>query len=243
MAPAVEVSALDSRGQLNQTFAQGVTLCLEDAMGVVIDSVRVIARGGIAVFNSFAVALPGTGYRLSAVVPGYQPGISTRFSVTPAGAVVDQQQVLMDSSATVLTVGGSGSQTVAQVVTAGIAGALVAARLPVSCNGDLTVEIRGVTNGVPSDSVLTAETYAPNSVSFHEGLSTFHGLVLQAPVSFAAGDRFAIVVRSSLACDVAGGPEGDSYPGGEAFLRGLNATDTWQPLGVRADLPFQTLVK
>lgn len=159
----------------------------------------------------------------------------------PPPPVLDQEQPLIDS-----TVGGAiqSDQDLAQIVTAGITGALTEVRFPVFCytGDDLIVEIQGVAGGAPNDVVLTSQTIPGTSLP--TGSVGFSSLALSAPVFFSAGSSFAIVLRSTGSCAVFQGPIGDPYPGGDGWFRSASNSNKWVPLGNfgGSDLPFQTFV-
>jgi uncharacterized repeat protein (TIGR01451 family) len=167
-------------------------------------------------------------------------------TVVTAGAGIDQQQPLIDSTVGGSGIGGASEQLLAQVVTSGVSGTLTQVRLPVTCDtgSDLIVEIQEVAGSVPNGVVLTSQTIpGTNLPSFFPAPPSFRSLVFSAPVFFSAGTPFAIVLRSAGACGVFQGPIGDPYPGGDGFFDARpNAPDVWVPLGTRSDLPFQTLV-
>jgi K319-like protein/carboxypeptidase family protein len=162
-----------------------------------------------------------------------------------AQSVIDQEQPIIDLTVGGLGIGGGSEQKLAQVVTAGRSGALSEVRFPVGCSdsSELRVEIQGVSGGVPNGVVLTSETAVVPS----PGNVEFTGIVFSAPVSFAAGSRFAIVLSSDGECGMFQGPVGDSYPEGNGFFDARpNQEGVWVCLcefaGASIDLPFQTLV-
>jgi hypothetical protein len=173
-----------------------------------------------------------------------------------AGAVIDQQQPVIDVSVGGLAIGGASQQKLAQIVTAGISGFLTEVRFPVACeSADLIVEIQGVTDEKPNGVVVTSETFAGSNLpSFfpNPGVVSLRSFPFSRPVSFSAGDQFAIVLKSAgmtafEGCGVFQGPVGDSYAGGKAFFDARpNAQGLWVCLcdfrGGRFDLPFQTLM-
>jgi hypothetical protein len=173
-----------------------------------------------------------------------------------AGAVIDQQQPVIDVSVGGLAIGGDSQQKLAQVVTAGISGFLTEVRFPIACeSADLIVEIQGVTNEMPNGVVITSESFAGTDLPDffpNPGVVSFRRFPFSRPASFSAGDRFAIVIKSTGAtvfesCGVFQGPVGDSYAGGKAFFDARpNAQGQWVCIcdypGDRFDLPFQTLM-
>ncbi|MHB8765192.1 MAG: hypothetical protein ACYDA8_12790, partial [Deferrisomatales bacterium] len=140
-------------------------------------------------------------------------------------------------------VGGAPRQVLAQTVTAGVGGDLVEVRLPVTCPaGDLTLEVRGLAGDLPGDPVRAA--WAVAGEALRTPAVGFRAFPLPAPVPLAPGERFALVLRSAGTCEVAASPVGDSYPAGSGYFRDRDlAPGRWVSLGVRADLPFQTVVE
>ena len=169
----------------------------------------------------------------------------------PAQAIsmIDQQQPIIDSAVGGLAIGGTSTQKLAQVVTAGLSGYLTEVRLPVACDAGSTlmVEIQEVTAGEPNGVVLTSQAVPGTSLPpFFPSPPSFRSVVLSTPVSLTAGDQFAIVLRSAGSCGVFGGPVGDSYGGGNLYFDALPNLPGWVCVcsfaGGRFDLPFQTLV-
>ena len=173
-------------------------------------------------------------------------------SVPGAGeaAVVDQQQPVIDGAAGPLAIGGASEQILAQVVTVGLAGPLVAVRLPVGCSdGGLVVEIRGVSAALPNGIVMTSQTVAAADLPpFFPDPPAFRTIAFSAPPAFAAGDELAIVLRSPGTCGLHQGPPYEAYAGGSAYFDSRpNPPGIWVALGAGLgpadDLPFQTLVR
>ena len=163
-----------------------------------------------------------------------------------SASVVDQQQPTIDATVGGLAIGGASEQALAQVVTAGISGSLAAVGLPVACDsGALTVEIQRVTGDVPDGVVWTSEVIPAASLpSFYPAPPSFRNIAFTTQVFFAAGVRFAIVLRSSGQCGFFQGPPGNPYAGGDGFFDARPNPPGWVRLGDfgPADLPFQTLV-
>jgi hypothetical protein len=167
------------------------------------------------------------------------------------GPTVDQEQPEIDHDHNLgtLAIGDTSQQTLAQVVTAGLTGDLVEVRFPVFCSsGDLTLEVRNVSDGLPGNSVLRSQVISGADLPpFAGSPPDFRALHLESPLNVSQGDKFALVLKSSGACGLHQGPEGDLYAGGDAFY------DTWDTdpevwasfendTG-RLDLPFQTVLQ
>jgi len=180
------------------------------------------------------------------------------FLVLPAFAVpfssvdVDQEQLIVDTSVGGLVIGSKTDignpedlgQQLAQVVTTGMSGLLTTIRMPISGSGSITLNILGVSGGIPNSTVLASEMFSVPSTS----LGTFSSFALSTPLAFSVGDQFAIAVSSASPCcrAWAQGPVGNPYAGGNAFVMNSDSVvPGWQPLccsPFRMDLPFQTLV-
>ena len=166
--------------------------------------------------------------------------------------VVDQEQPMVDATVGGLSIGGASEQIVAQVVTAGLSGTLRAVGLPVACDtaATLVVEIQGVdaATGQPDHLALTTETLAGAAMpAFFPAPPTLRPLVFSTPVAFAAGDQFAVVLKSPGQCAVFQGPVGDPYPGGDSWFDARpNPLGVWVEISLgagRSDLPFETFVE
>lgn len=161
-----------------------------------------------------------------------------------AAALVDQSQPLVDGSAPAFVVGGATAQVLAQTLTAGVTGRLAAVQLPVGClSGTLTLQVQEVSGGVPSGTVVASHSLPAQSLPAGPPVVGFLTVTIPGTPFFVAGERFALVLRSSGTCEVAAGPLGDSYLGGQGFFRdGTHEPSVWRTLVPRSDLPFQTLV-
>lgn len=154
---------------------------------------------------------------------------------------IDQEQPGIELTVGGLALGGPSAQKLAQVLTAGLSGALEEVRFPVACSsGDLRIEIQGVTDGEPSGFLLTSELIPGASLSGPG--SSFRSLVLSPPVAVTAGSRLAIVLSTDGSCGVFRGPAGDPYSGGDGFYDSRPNQPGWLRLTERLDLPFQTIV-
>jgi len=162
-------------------------------------------------------------------------------SVASAGQALDQRQGTVDMSVGGLAV--NPGQNLAQVVTAGRTGQLLAVAFPVACNEDsvLVVEVRGVASGAPDETVLTSTTVSGAGLPHwpYPTPVTLRTLMLSSPVPLMAGTAFAIVLRSAGDCTVFQGPEGNVYEGGDAYYQDP-AYPGWYPVG--RDLPFETFM-
>jgi hypothetical protein len=159
--------------------------------------------------------------------------------------VVDQSQPVTDRSALPFVVGGPTNQVLAQTVTAGASARLAAVRLPVGClSGSLTLQVQEVRAGLPSGAVVASQSLPAASLPPSPPQVRFPTIAVPGTPFFRAGERFALVLRSTGTCEVAAGPVGDAYSGGEALFqdRALGPS-RWLPLGPRADLPVETLVE
>jgi hypothetical protein len=160
-------------------------------------------------------------------------------SVTAAPAIDQQQPVIDMTAGFTLAIGGFSEQKLAQVVTPGVTGILTEVRLPAACGTTLTVEVQGVTAGIPNGSHLGGQTLN-FSGSFP---STFRSIIFGQPVPVTKGVPYALVLTSPDTCGIWPGPVGNPYPGGDALFDARPNPPGWLPMSYgRADLPFQTLV-
>jgi hypothetical protein len=173
------------------------------------------------------------------------PSISTLTIIdNDVSEVVDQQQPVIDKSVGGTAIGGASEQKLAQVVTAGISGPLMAVKMPIGgSSGDLVIEIQEVTGDEPNGTVLASETF--NSTNYpaedSDGMRRF---AFSAPVDITDGHTFAIVLSSpGGSYGIFRGPTGNPYPGGDGFYDARpNTPGRWVPLSTRRDLPFKTIV-
>ena len=167
--------------------------------------------------------------------------------LAPAGVaapVIDQEQPVIDTSAGVVyAIGGGSEQMLAQVVTPGLTGFLTEVRFAAACATDLTVEVQGVTSGLPDGTVHGSQT-VPFPIPFPPSQPGFRSILFSTPVPVTAGIPYALVLTAPVGCGMSLGPLGNPYPGGDAYFDSRpNPRGVWVPLaGDRFDLPFQTLV-
>jgi hypothetical protein len=136
----------------------------------------------------------------------------------------------------------------AQTFTAGVTGSLDKVDLLLARNGspgDLTVEIRSVSGGVPSSTVLAAATVTESSVT-PEGFPVWVSVPFVAPAASSAGIQYAIVISApgvdcGTVCYQWGTALNDPYPAGEA-LDSVDSGSTWFSPGAGLDRAFQTYV-
>jgi hypothetical protein len=165
------------------------------------------------------------------------------------GIFIDQMQPVVNNTPGVITlaIGGSSQQKLAQTVTVGRAGRLRGVFLPIGCQtGKLVVEIWNVEADLPGSVLLGRHGFPAEDVTAIGGLFRFFKLQ-DTDLSFAAGDRFAIVLRNPTgACASFPGPAGDSYTGGEGFFDFTGRVGGWGPLSTFPtghDLPFMTVLE
>jgi PASTA domain len=170
-----------------------------------------------------------------------------------AASTLDQQQPLINTTlgpGAGLSVSQQPQQTVAQVVTSGIAGLLTEIRLPIECidTASLTLEINDA-EGTPG-----ANTPGPNNLARSTLPGTlfpipnrppaFRSVPLAAPPFIPARTTFAFILSASgSGCVLIPGPNLDlsAYPRGDGFYNNaFYPPGSWQPLF--GDLAFQTFV-
>ncbi len=129
-------------------------------------------------------------------------------------------------------------QLIAQVVTVGRAGFLTQIRVPIACrDGDLTIDIQGVQNDEPDGIALASETFSASSLPYPQ---IFRSLWFSNPISFALGERFAIVLKSTGFCSIRQSASSNAYSGGRGYFTNAGITDgSWV---FTFDWPFQTSV-
>jgi hypothetical protein len=165
-------------------------------------------------------------------------------ALVPAAAragTLDQSQPDTNASAEI-----GGTHWWAQTFTAGISGQLDQVDLLLRRGGDpgdLTVEVRTVSGGVPSSTVLASETVAPASVP--TGAPGWVSVALSPLAPSSAGTQYAIVLSAPSADPFSGNlyfwsaKGGDPYFAGQALLS-ADGGATWG--GQPGDLAFKTYV-
>ena len=116
-----------------------------------------------------------------------------------AAPTLDQEQPTIDtSSGFVFGIGGGSEQKLAQVFTPGLTGNLTQVDLSLACEGDLTIQIQGASDGKPNG-VILGTFITPASGPFP---TTFRSFVLASPVAlqFAREGHPADGMASGL-CD------------------------------------------
>jgi hypothetical protein len=175
---------------------------------------------------------------------------------TARAQVIDQEQPVIDTTVGDLALGGYYNQQLAQVFTAGRTGLLVAAEFPLECvnfydapAGTITLEVRTVEAGIPTDTVLSTSLFQPAAYSAfwpNDFPPYLRRLIFTTPVPVVAGAQYALVLQfatsNGTSCGVAQASEGDSYLGGDGWYR-ENGPWGWAPFGPRVDMAFRTLMQ
>lgn len=170
------------------------------------------------------------------------------FSFAAAGELVLDQEQAVISTHPVLSIGGTTGAVVAQTFTAGISGDLMRIDVAVGCtSGSLIVEIVNVRAGgsLPDTPVRARATVAASTLPMPVA---FRAFTFDRPPHVRDGDELAIVLRNETGtCTVARGDTGDTYLGGNAFLRSASTPPgAWGQVadlsGTTADLPFRTYI-
>jgi hypothetical protein len=90
ISPAVQVSELDSLGNVVSTFAAPVTLSITAGSGTdgasLSGTTTVTAAGGVAKFSTLSIDSAGSGYTLTASTAGLSDEVSATFKVNPGPA-------------------------------------------------------------------------------------------------------------------------------------------------------------
>ena len=152
-----------------------------------------------------------------------------------ATPTLDQQQTILDMDR-VFVIGGTGPQTLAQIVTSGTPGLLTQVDLPVACDSsNLLVEIRESGTTIPGTRVLASQT-----VSGLADTEDWKPIAFSTPAFIADESLFAIVLSSPGWCGIFAGPDGlDLYPRGNGLY--IYPPYPWGLTG--ADLGFKTYVE
>jgi PASTA domain len=159
-----------------------------------------------------------------------------------AAPQLDQQQP------TIWTNGGGLSvrpeQSVAQVVTSGVAGFLTEIRVPLDCipTSSVTLEINDTQHLTPGTNNLARSTLPGSLFPPPNNPPAFRSVPLGEPPFIPAQTTFAFILSATgSGCSVAPGPTltASAYPRGDAFYK-TNPPASWQPL--LSDLAFQTFV-
>ena len=91
LSPPVQITALDSRGNLASGFTGAVTVAISTGTGTagatLLGMKTMTASAGVATFSDLGVDSAGTGYRLRASAATLTPDTSAAFAVTPGPAI------------------------------------------------------------------------------------------------------------------------------------------------------------
>jgi hypothetical protein len=176
---------------------------------------------------------------------------SAVFAVQPR---IDQEQPAVNNTGPTLAIGSGSHQKLAQVFTAGQSGRLTHVMVPISCDpaATITIQIQGVSGGLPSGVALASETvsgityptYTPPYSTVPD--AGFRLVEFQPSHVVIAGTQYAIVLSAVGDCSILSAPSGDFYTGGHAYYDALPNPSGWVPLappqGPSDDLSFQTFV-
>jgi hypothetical protein len=168
-----------------------------------------------------------------------------------AGIITDQEQPDVNTAAGYLGVGGDEDQKLAQSFTVGMTGELAGLRLPLTgCGrGALRLTIREINAaGFPEGAVLRARNFPADEVGLI-GIGEFQDFFFSTPLAVSAGDILAFTVETvgeDSYCSMGQGPDGDSYPRGNAFFDSRPNPPGWVSQkefpSAWQDLPFYTLM-
>ncbi len=159
---------------------------------------------------------------------------------TPA---LDQQQPVTWTNGGGLSVS---QQSVAQVVTSGVAGLLTEIRVPLEClsTASVTLEINDAQHLTPGTNKHARSTLPGTLFPPPNSPPAFRSVPLEAPPFIPAQTAFAFILSATgSGCDVVPGPSltPSAYPRGDAFYNNpAYPPGSWQPLN--SDLAFQTFV-
>ncbi len=176
----------------------------------------------------------------------FASGLTIGFTgVSQAAKIIDQLQPNIDSSS-ILAIGGSSEQKLAQTITVGTTGTLKGVYLPISCaDGRLRIAINDVVAGAPGNVTFTDKQV--RGVRVDNLITQFRYFGLPGNIAVNAGDQLAIVLENATgSCGISGSPVGDSYLAGGGFFDARPNPPGWIPFEeteVRFDLPFLLRVK
>jgi hypothetical protein len=164
---------------------------------------------------------------------------------TSAVGVLDQSQTNADAGAEAMP---TPAFRLAQTFTAGQTGNLDQVDLLIDRNGnpgDLLVEIRTVSGGIPSSTTLAATTVSESTFT-PEGSLIWVSVPFDNPAPSSAGTQYAIVISApgldcGSICYQWGAALNNPYAGGEA-LDSVDSGDTWFSPGAGLDRSFNTYV-
>lgn len=164
-----------------------------------------------------------------------------------AELILDQRQQNLDIGTA--AIGGSSSQRLAQVVTAGITGPLAEVRMPIACDsGTLILDIvRLDASGLPEGTVLRS-IHVPASDLPSSRPPIFQAFEFRPRLPMRAGDVFAIRLSNPTGVCGAwhGGPD-DVYAGGPAFFNDAANGFRWIDFKTFPDRPqslaFETWIE
>jgi hypothetical protein len=174
-------------------------------------------------------------------------GICPSLTCSP---LVSDQVSKLDPAGYPLAIGGASRQVLAQVVSPGVDGRLMAIGLPVACAADprnqLVIDVVDVVAGQPGITVLQ-RTVIPNA-ALTGGFGSpprYRRLDLAAGVPIRRRRPIGFVLWSKGLCTTLPGQIGNPYAGGDSYFQALPNPPGWVPLTTgtgRSDLAFQTWV-
>ncbi|MGZ5492798.1 MAG: hypothetical protein ACXW3E_04630 [Thermoanaerobaculia bacterium] len=161
-----------------------------------------------------------------------------------AQPIIDQEQAVL--STTVLAVGGSSEEKLAQVFTAGRSGYLTRVTVPIGCTTGaiFNAAIEEAGGGAPSGFIVASETIP--GAAFPPPVGSFRIIEFCKPAFIVKGKQYALTLQvlnpTTDSCGVVVGPAGDSYTGGVGYFDALPNPPGWIPMIPELDLAFQTYV-
>jgi hypothetical protein len=167
------------------------------------------------------------------------------FPGAASAGTLDQQQTGTDPHT--FTVGAN--QAIAQTFTAGLSGKIDRVDLVIDKESapaaPLSVEIRSVSGGSPTSTVLAATSVPASAVSTSP---TFVSIGFASPATAVAGTQYAIVASSAAAVfneyewTEAPLPPANPYAGGAVFEMAPPTSGSWAAAAAGVDLAFKTYV-
>lgn len=155
-------------------------------------------------------------------------------------------QPLIVTGAPTKAIGGSSEQKLAQTFTINHDGRLTGVFLPLDCSsGELNVEIRNVTGGLPDTTLVSSNSFSADSLVTDVSVFKLFSLPSSA---VTMGDQFALVLSNETGtCGISSGPIGNPYTDGEGFYDARPNAPSWVRFGdfdsTAQDLAFQVLLE
>jgi len=133
-------------------------------------------------------------------------------------------------------------QQVAQTFRPSVSGLLSTVQLSVECasGSSFAVQIQRVTGGVPDGTDYATVKVPVSTLPPFHGQPQLRSFTFPTPARLTAGTPYAMVLIADGSCTVYGGPAGNPYPRGNAFVNPTGEPGQWVSAGTHDDLAFET---